>query len=478
MQNYNQQQYSNLDLITTLTEPFPIQLLPTVSRDAAIEIYLTTGIPLSLIAIGIIGAMSLSAQGLYDVSPAPGQIRPISIYAIGIAKPGTGKTPIIEKTFKPFFEYESQLEEKYENDLAQHKVEIAEWTLINKKHEKQILTNASDENLKAYRIHIKNMPKKPEKMAITFSDISEAGLTNEIRKNNKTIGLVSAEADEILNSNLFKKSAHILKLWGGEKSRKTRFTSDNMDAGEGRLTITALINPLKFKEFSKRNGKDSHETGLNSRIIYVSTNETRTIPSRGVKYSEEKLTTFHEAIWHLLDMIFRKENEKNERTCLNFSEEATEYWFGIHREVKDACEPGGNFSSHLEYAAKWPDMVARIAALLNIFDGKTGDISKETLIRSEKICSWFADEFIRIFPKQHTEITLQEKAEKLREFIMAECQKLGLFEIPFNRILQYGRDTPREKKERDEITDYLIQQGLVSKYKIGKVTYISPYSLP
>jgi hypothetical protein len=477
MQIYNQQQCLNLDSITTLTEPFPIQLLPPVSRDAAIELSLMTGISLSLIVIGIIGAMSLSTQGLYEVSPAPGQIRPTSIYAIGIAPPGTGKTPIVEKTFKPFFEYEDQLEKKYKNELIQYKVEIAEWTLINKKLEKQILTNASDENLEAYRSHIKNMPKKPEKIAITFSDISAAGLTNEIRKNNKTIGLVSAEADEILNSDLLKNSAQILKLWGGERSRKTRFASDNNGAKEGRLTMVSFINPMKFKEFSKRNGKDSHETGLNSRIIYVSTNETRTIPSRGVKYSEEKLTTFHEAIWHLLDMTFSKENEKNERTCLIFSEEATEYWFGIHREVKEACAPGGDFSYHLEYAAKWPDMIARIAALLHIFDKKTGEISTDTLIRSEKICSWFADEFMEIFPKKHAEITLQEKAEKLRAFIMAECQKLGRFEIPYNHILQYGRDTPRGKKERDEITDYLIQQGLVRKSKIGRITYISP-SLP
>jgi len=456
---------------------FPLQQLPLIASDAIDEAHQNTGVSKELFALVILAAMSTSAQGLYNVSPTPGFTRPTTIHTTGIGESGIGKTTAIDILFKPIFEYEQELDKKYQKEKEEYNANLAVWDAINKNLKKTVTQTGDEKTTNQFKEHQQNKPKPPRKKSITASDYSNAGLIKELNNNPKTVTLISAEANEIFNSKEFKNPTLLLKAWGSENFRKTRHNIENISLNEYRLSLTALINKTQYDQFRSGNGKNSKEVGLDARILFMEVTERKKSPSTA-KYKEEKLNTFYSFTNKLLDKTFNDNNNTSERKCLNFSKNASERWHQIIDEVNRACEPGDYFEHHHEYAAKLPDNIARIAALLHIFDQCTGEISLRTLDRAEQICSWFADEFIGIFPQQHDHTALQKQAEKLLNFIISECQKLGKNDIPFNRILQYGRGMPRGKIERNKAAEYLKQQGLVHQYKIGKTAYITPYVLP
>ncbi|WP_137009516.1 DUF3987 domain-containing protein [Aquitalea aquatilis] len=456
---------------------FPFESLPLISENTVDEAHQNTGISKGLLAHIILAAMCTSAQGLYDVSPTPGFIRPITLSIIGIGESGIGKTTAVEILFKSIFEYEQKLDDKYKNELEEYNADLVIWDAISKDLIGEITKTADEKISNQIKEHQKNKPKLPRKKSIAASDYSNAGLIKELNNNPKTFTLISAEAAEILNSKEFKNPTLLLKGWGSESIRKIRHNTENVNLNEYRLSLTALTNKAQFDQFRSGNGKNAKEIGFDARTLFMEITEKKK-PSSTAEYKEEKLNIFYSFTNKLLDKTFDGNNSTSERECLNFSKKASERWHQIIEDVNRACEPGGYFEHHHEYAAKWPDNVARIAALLHIFDQSTGEICLSTLNRAEKICSWFADEFLGIFSTNPISTPLEQYAENLINFILSECRNLNKNCIPFNRILQYGRGISRDKTERNKATDYLIQQGRLRKFMYGKTMYIEPIILP
>jgi hypothetical protein len=117
------------------------------------------------------------------------------------------------------------------------------------------------------------------------------------------------------------------------------------------------------------------------------------------------------------------------------------YWLDLEKK-KAACGVDGYFENREEYAAKWSDQVARIAALLHIFDESTGQISLETVKRAEEIGNWLAYEFIEAF----SESDPIQKMPKSSIFGLKGNQKAELY-LHLNSILQFGPYAVRKMTE-------------------------------
>jgi hypothetical protein len=86
-----------------------------------------------------------------------------------------------------------------------------------------------------------------------------------------------------------------------------------------------------------------------------------------------------------------------------------------------------------DLAARTPENIARVAALLHFFEERAGDISYETLEYSCRLCFWHVDQFIYMFSERSSG---ERDAELLYRWFSTKYQQYGVVEHLKNNVRQ------------------------------------------
>lgn len=457
---------------------YPFEVFPPVVRESIGEVCRNLSTPASLVGSVFLGGMSLAAQGLFDVSPAHGRKGPCSCFVLALAGSGVGKTPVCEKVFAPFHAFEERVDRTYREELpeflSQHKL----WRSLEQRfrkaiEKKKLKGECCDEETRRWETHTKEEPKPPKSIRLIYDDATQSAVKTGLNENGKSSGIVSSEAGEVLTGPAFTTLFIYNQLWSGEAIRSDRVSTDSFVISGGRCSILLCVQPQVFSKFLAGRGDNARENGFLARTFLVLSEAVPySVDAPTPGNSWEHLPKFQALVSRLLEQLYPGlgQQESPEREILFFSPEAEHRWLQFERRVKADMNSDGRFTDFADLAAKLPDNVARVAALFHVFDGQTGAISAETVARAERLCSWYVEEFMGLFPCSPEKPQEEVDAGLLECWLSKVCGSSG--QIPKNHILQRGPRDLRKKTRLDPALDYLCDTGRIRLIMDGKTCFV------
>ena len=142
---------------------------------------------------------------------------------------------------------------------------------------------------------------------------------------------------------------------------------------------------------------------------------------------------------------------------LQFDPEAATEWRSFHDKIERQLRPGGPLSDIKDAASKVADNIARVAALLHVFeDSPTTSVTIESVRAAHRIVAWHIRESRRFLGSFSPPEALA-KAVLLEDWMVAYCKSNGVTSLTTTNIGQNAPLAVRRKKEFDPILNTLSE---------------------
>ncbi|MBD8898477.1 DUF3987 domain-containing protein [Rhodanobacter sp. DHG33] len=451
--------------------------LPSLWFDALLESPAQAGIPLALCFASQLGAVaSAVAQHASVKHPISGEETPLSLYIMGIAESGVGKTPAYNAFAKPIMEVFARQESQNGATSDQFKSKYRLWELKRKGLDKAIVKAAqaceSDDHLKeAMREHENNMPTDDRVLyqAMSFSAFAKAVCTNH-----KRIIIASDEAHPILKSGVMTQPAVLSNAWqGGTQTFMLDGAHTTCSLNDLVLTFVLFVQPKFSDQFLAKNDGAARESGLMARTLIV-----RCSPHQNNDLTDDEVTDqghLHAFLARLEQLVIEAFRHRRmgeySRTTLTFSPDAVVLWKKEHDTINAQARPGGNLENISDFVAKYMDNASRIAGIFHVAEGLEGEISSTTLSRAIAVMRLFLAEFKRMFdPTDDTPKSIKD-AWRVTRYLYEYNWVPGFLPASYNDVLQ-GRAVREGGPDFEAAISVLINNGYVTVDKSERKQFI------
>lgn len=468
---------------------FPIQYLPPTILNAVEEVQRNTQFPLPMIALSALSAAAAACQNSIDVRLPTGQISPTSLFTLVIADSGEGKTPcdgFFNRALSAFEETQIALHNK---ELKNHQALDTTWLIekdvleqaIRKNKKKGIQSPKSEDVIldefetlqNKYSTHLDLKPQKPKKFKVIYNNTTPEKMLQNLNSEWPSATLISSEAGNILQGHAFNDLPSLNLLWDGAPINVDRISSPSFILKDARLSLSLMLQQNVFEKFKNGRGKNARGIGFFARFLLTAPESTkgyRTISFQPQSWSA--LDAFNARIHEILtrDKI-DVENGRQERSVMEFSEEARKKWIFKKNDLEITLSPGNYYADVDDAVSKMHTNIARMAAIFQFFEGHGSTISENTLIRAGEIAIWFLEEFRKIFTILPIEIT---DAMALEKMLFNWCRNHpGYTQLPKKMICQFGPPELRKNSYRREraITELCYRNIIQITYQ-GKAQII------
>ena len=445
---------------------------PSVLQAAIYEAEQNIQAPRQLIVASALSAISVVVQGLVDIRKPNGQVVPASLMLLVIADSGerkTGTESAFQRSIRAFQEKHARAYQVAKEAWA---VKHAVWEAKRK----SILSGirvSSEEGLSSeydelrLLAHERDKPAKPKLFKLLYEDATPEALFYGLHQDLPTAGLISSEGGAILSGRAFKDLAKHNSIWSGSSVTVDRKLSESFELKGARLTVSILAQDSAMRAYMERFGEASRGAGLWARFLVcmpASTQGTRRLQS-GVQ-SWPECDKFAGRLTELLEMNAERFEAGilNERTVLEFTPEAGERWVFIANAIEVEICLGGRFEGAGDHASKLAENIARVAALLHVFDGGSGGIPLELLEAAVSYCCYCSDEFMRLFMPVPQD---QSDALELNAWL-SSLRSAGRRFVRKNYVRQFCLNKLREKGRLDRALEVLRLRGEISFLLLGK----------
>lgn len=449
------------------SSPFPIinSVLDEVERNVQS--------PRPLIVFSLLTAVSVSVQGLFDVRKPNDQRVPISLLLLTIAESGERKSASENIFLDPIGAFQRKQEDIWKEQVSEWRVRDKIWLIKSKETMRKIASLSSKqkctEEVEIELIkHDKARPAKPRQFKMLYDDSTSEALFLGLYENLPTAGIISSEGG--LKGRAFNDTPKQNAMWSGDPIVVDRKTAESYVLYGARLTFSAMTQPSAFKSYMETRGENARGSGLWARFLVCypeSTQGSRVLNNTTVSW--EHVNRYAERMEQLLicnlDLLG---NPCKKREVIGFSPAAGKLWMEIYNEIESGIPEGGRFYAAGDLASKLADNIARVAALLHIFEGGGGDITLHALEFSIDFCLWCSDEFFRLFiPPREIDVDVLQ----LREWFDTKFDA-GYRKIRRNEIMQFGPRRIRNKKRLDACLNEMISQGVISCFESGGSSFV------
>lgn len=462
-------------------KPFPVMSLPQTLRNSILEVQHNTQAPLELVASSQLAAASLACQWHVMVRGMDGRKGPCGQIFITVADSGERKSGVDRHSLLPFTEHDAEQLEKYDAAQKVYKDEWriwdAEYRALIRKLEKHTAKGVDTHNLKQLiNALLQKEPQKPRRQKILYSDVSPQALAFGMYENSSSVGIVSAEAGDIMSSSLFNDLSLINTLRDGDPITVDRRTSESFTVNNGRITISLMLQPSAFKNFLARKGEEARGSGFFARALFTSV-----VSTQGTRYRDftplswEHLPIFQGRISELLKRQALGELAGIEQgeTVLQLSPSAYAQMIEVYNAIEYNINPGGSLCNAKDYASKVMENILRLAATLHCFSGEDGvEISRTTFEAADDVVNWYAREFVRMFTPLDSVSEAMQDVQLLEKWFKKMNVERGLVRFPKSFIRKYGPNILRNKDRLDWVLGQLASQDKVWFFMIGKTHHV------
>tara|TARA_R100000365_G_scaffold3488_1_gene11651 strand:- start:13439 stop:13996 length:558 start_codon:yes stop_codon:yes gene_type:complete len=149
-----------------------------------------------------------------------------------------------------------------------------------------------------------------------------------------------------------------------------------------------------------------------------------------------------------------------QRKVLEFTPEAADLWVKTADEIEGQLSPGGFYEQVQDHGSKLAEMIARLAALLHLFEGFDGGISVDTLRVAMEVCRDCSHDYVKIFSKPPQE---ESDAYVLNQFF-DKYRSMNQWHLPKNTARQICPNSLRKDRRFYIALERLRLDGQISIY--------------
>lgn len=448
---------------------FPIDHLPPLLRGAILEASTLADAPIPVAAGVAFATAALACQGHIQVVSPAGIITNTSGFFIEIVKSGARKTTV-DKLFQPGprkFQrfHEARLKEAVERFDVEDEIWRIEHVEMEKKFASAIRRNTDTAVLKEQLMkHSENRPKKIIIPKLIFSDTTSEALLYHLAKGWNSAVLQSSEGSMIFSGRATKNLAALNLLWDGGDLNVDRRSGESFTVRGVKLSASLMVQPGVIQKFLAKGDGHARDIGFLARFLIcapVSIEGSRY--SNGPAPQESKmLDSFADAVRRLLGEYYSDDGVM----CVNpivlqFQPDAAQEWRNFYNWVEGALAQGGFYSDISDFASKVAEHVARMAAIFHSIENKPGIfIDRETTLSAIAVCTWYLNEFKRLFGAPQQLSADFECARLLEIWLQEQCFKNGgVDRFRFTFVRTFGPNRLRDKKILDRAIETLSREG-------------------
>ncbi|MGA7871884.1 MAG: YfjI family protein [Candidatus Binatus sp.] len=449
-------------------EPFPVDALPDVLREAALAIHAITRAPIAIGAQSVLAVATLAVQAHADIELPTRAVRPLSCNFITIADSGDRKTSADDLALKSIRDREKLLTLDYERERNDHANRLEAWD----KQRAQILSDKgrypTAAQKRAALDELGESPLPPLLPMLTCPEPTFEGLTKLLRDGQPSIGLFSSEGGQFIGGhamsaeNRLKTAAAFSSVWDGTPVNRVRQGDGSFVLHGRRVAVHLLVQPgVGARLFSDATLDDQ---GTLSRLL-AAYPET-TAGTRFWKEPEDadfsRISSFSGLITKILETPARTGDKRNELVprVLRLSLAARRLWIQFVDHIEAQMGAGGDLRPVRAFASKAPEHAARIASVFQLIsDLAAQDLSGKHMAAGITLVQHYITEALRIHAAGLDDPDLV-LASKLLEWLTADWLKKepdGYVSLP--DIYQLGPSAIRDKGTAGRIVAILVDHG-------------------
>ncbi len=456
----------------------PVHCYPTTSQGTAWELINNVGMSPEMACTSLISTMAAALHGLYDVEPLPGMRIPLSLITFTVAPSGSGKTVVQNRLTAGFKEFEDEMREKFDADWIDYQSAIdthsAERKALLSLLKEQTKAGKDSEYVRQQLSDLdKSSPPMPKLAKVMLQDTTETGIQNSLFSNWPNAFFPLDEAARFLENRFPELIGTANSTWSGspitvDTAKRKIFIK------HPRITWNIQVQPKAFDRFMKKLGPRAIDEGLWARTLIAHVEPTLRQPVTFANQQWASTDRFNEECRQFLLASVGENGKPVGQTALKFDAQAQELLIQERQRINLMKASGGTLYNHQELCAKAADNIARIAAIIHVFDKCEGDISSHSLAKAIEIFAWFANEQIRVLtptPQPPQELC---DAHLLLQWLANYVRTHNLLGVQKNHLLKFGPRAIRAAPRLNAALIILWQQGwLEEKLSEGsKAVYI------
>jgi putative DNA primase/helicase len=455
-------------------EPYPLDALPPTLRDAVIEVQGFVQAPIALVASCAVSAASLACQAQIDVRRAEKLHGPTGLFLLSIADSGERKSTLDQFFTTAIREYEKSQAEIAAPEVADHRAALEAWDSKRAGLKDKIRALAKDGKPTApIEIDLRDLehhkPEPPRVPRLIYGDATPEALAYGLARTWPSAAVVSSEAGGVFGSHamgrdsLVRNLALLNILWDGGELAIDRRTAESFTVRGACLTMALQIQQGTLREFFDRAGPLVRGSGFLARFLIAwpeSTQGTRIFTEAPPSWPA--LSAFHRRITEILSEAAPIDDAGAlSPRVATLAPDAARDWIEYYNAIEAELANGGELRDLRDVASKSADNVARLAALFELFECGSDEISIEAIASARRIAAWHLSESRRFF----NEVALPEDiADAIRLDRWLRSQRSPI--QPERTAQQFG---PVRKKDRlIAALNELAQLDRLRRRKIGK----------
>ncbi|MGZ8930279.1 MAG: YfjI family protein, partial [Methylosarcina sp.] len=460
-------------------EPYPLDALPDVIREAVEEVHGFVKAPLPLVAGSALGALSLAAQTHVDMKRAEGLSGPSSLFLLAIADSGERKTTCDGYFTSAIRQYEAEQAELAAPLIKKYDAEISAWnaqrdgilSAIRAAGAKGRDANHQRDELIELEHNKTEPPKIPR---LILGDETPENLAYTLAKRWPSAGVVSSEAGVVFGAHGMGKDSVMRNLgllnvlWDGGSLSIGRRHSDSFTVMGTRLTVALQIQEAALRAFFDKAGGLARGTGFMARFLMAWPESTQGYrPFTEPPDSWPRLAAFSRRISQLLNTPAPINQQGGlEPAMLTFTPAAKKAWIDFHNALEIQLRAGGDLCDVRDVASKTADNAARLAVLFHAFThGVGGAVDVDSFEGASRIAAWHLSESRRFFGELALPVELANAA-RLDAWLIEYSKRERTHLISKNYALQYG--PVRTKAGIDDAIHHLDELDRLQVRKDGK----------
>lgn len=407
---------------------FPVENMGPVLAEAVKATSKLAYVPASLAAQSVLAACSLAVQPHFNVVLPTGQSRPTSLFLVSVAESGDRKSTSDDNAMSAIREYEHELEQAHVHEKATAALQQSAWDEAKRAITQKVKNQGREAIEEAYR-DLGPRPDGPVDPNIIIRSGTTQGLLKRFVTARPSLGLMSDEGGSWLGGygmsedNRLATISTLSDFWDGK-------TVQMLTSGEGytalrgrRLTFHLMVQPIVADRLL--GDAEALGQGFLSRLL-VSHPEslagTRFVDPESPPdaVASEGLSIFRDRLWRIITAKMPVDPGTLTLTpaALSMSSQARLMWWHFYNGIEARLGPEGDLQSVKGFVGKLPEMAARIAANLEVFEHgiRTTEIGAEALARGIALAEFYLSEALRLFGHQHVP-QIYDDAQKLSDWL-------------------------------------------------------------
>lgn len=453
--------------------PYPVHALGPL-RAAVEAVQGQTQAPVAIPAQSALAVASLAVQGFADVQTLGGQ-RPLSLYALTIARSGERKSACDAPFMEGLGDHEREQSKVYAADKQRWGNEHAIWKASYDRIVQDARKAKGSDNAAA----VANLqalgpePAAPPAPDRTVTEPTFEGLTKLFAFGQPSLGLFSDEGGQFLgghamnSENRQKTLAAFNDLWQGKPIRRTRSGDGHTTLFGRRLAIHLMVQPTVARGFMA--DPLANDTGFLARFLLCEPQST--IGTRLHETSQTNtraIEAFGSRLRQILlaEMPMDAETRELKPRCLLLSDAAQQLLAAFYDKVERAQSNGGEMEHVTGTASKAAEQAARIAGVLTLWnDLDSAEVSKATMTNAIELARFYLLEASRL---ANAAIVSKEidRAESLKRWLHEKWREP---EVMVRDVVQRGPNQLRETPTARAALTTLEQHGHLNRLDAGAV---------